>query len=848
MRYYVKENELFSEVASRLGFTPEELLDKNPNIPRGQTLAGAPCIAEGAWREGLALEVGRVGTASTLGVAEVAPGSYMQWNLMSGFACQNGPHKCWVYCPTPGETLASWASKKLGVNPQSALAAMHSSANYAYDVAGIAHGNSHPDGKGANIDNPPAFNLQAFNNGAPLAYFWDRCPGGANQANAVVFIPQDLYKLGVSLQNAKVTAPKVVVGPSASATIDTVPTPVFTGAKPAGLSVKPGVQIVANGVLYAANYGLPQQLWQAVQQGSAWLLQASVPMSVSFTNGPTVISVAAGQSILPYVQVLAKKGAGGGMGPTGPSGHGFPGHGSGSDARNLAGPVAKTTPKGHHGGGAGGSGGSVPHTTSKGVSGDGSVGAPVPKPAPKTGAPAYATYALNAIYSPGNEPPTTLPLTYASALPTSALMLPGWVAAASSVWQPGGFVSALDAQVWTAIQVAPGKWDIRAKYDLWLSFFPKFIDEKGATVVVGGQSHGYIVKAGQSLLPFVKPIHNASSAAIPGSAKLSWGKSGLPCIDLHGNKSTTDANGYCIERVANAGVRQALAGDGSVGAFQVPSMPGRHRPSSKSGCGPGQGRGADTNTCIDCGANGLMTDGIHCNYCPPGAFYNKAQNSCDCLKGNHWTNDFTACVPDESGPFATGNACTDKNGQAGRIDANGWCVPNPKPSGRRTTIVHRKQNLAGTGTLGDAPASLLGLWDLNACTLTIDAAAFDAAGVYDALKLAAAYGIPLQGPGGLNQAQVGTNMKPDGADGYFQNGAVLKMPQAACDVAKAQAQPPAATPDPATPDPTHGADPTAPADAKGMSTGAMVGVAAAGAAAIVGGYFLLRRKGKGKRK
>jgi hypothetical protein len=185
-------------------------------------------------------------------------------------------------------------------------------------------------------------------------------------------------------------------------------------------------------------------------------------------------------------------------------------------------------------------------------------------------------------------------------------------------------------------------------------------------------------------------------------------------------------------------------------------------------------------------------------------------------------------------------------GSTGPTGPKGHVIPGQSQGGG-------PMRLAGISTLGDAPTSLLPLWDLNACTIKLDAAAFDAAGVYDPLKLAQAYGIPLQGPGGLNQAQVGTTMVPAT---YFQPGAILKMPKAACDMAKAQQaaqNPPAANP-PATttpPDPTHGADPTTPAEStasKGLSTGAMVGIGVAAAAAIGGGYLLLRKKGKGKRK
>ncbi len=143
-------------------------------------------------------------------------------------------------------------------------------------------------------------------------------------------------------------------------------------------------------------------------------------------------------------------------------------------------------------------------------------------------------------------------------------------------------------------------------------------------------------------------------------------------------------------------------------------------------------------------------------------------------------------------------------------------------------------------------AALLPLWDLNACTLTIDGAAFDAAGIVDASQLAAAYGIPLQGPGGLNQAQTGTSMDPAK---YFVNGTVLKMPPGACSIAQAQANPspPPVAVDPTTPDPTHGADPTTPTDKPaGLSTGAMVGIGVATAAAVVGGYLLLARSAVGR--
>lgn len=58
MRYLVQPGDRFSQVATRFGLTPTQLLDLNPGVRRGSTLAGAPCVAESDWSSNLVLEVG----------------------------------------------------------------------------------------------------------------------------------------------------------------------------------------------------------------------------------------------------------------------------------------------------------------------------------------------------------------------------------------------------------------------------------------------------------------------------------------------------------------------------------------------------------------------------------------------------------------------------------------------------------------------------------------------------------------------------------------------------------------------------------------------------------------------
>ena len=94
------------------------------------------------------------------------------------------------------------------------------------------------------------------------------------------------------------------------------------------------------------------------------------------------------------------------------------------------------------------------------------------------------------------------------------------------------------------------------------------------------------------------------------------GSCGPGCVDGLGNNGTLDANGNCV------GIT----------------------------CGSGQGRGSQTDVCMDCGINGRMADGIHCNICPPGSKYTQSTDSCDCAPGKKWNAANTAC---EKG--ATGN-------------------------------------------------------------------------------------------------------------------------------------------------------------------------------------------------
>jgi hypothetical protein len=102
---------------------------------------------------------------------------------------------------------------------------------------------------------------------------------------------------------------------------------------------------------------------------------------------------------------------------------------------------------------------------------------------------------------------------------------------------------------------------------------------------------------------------------------------GMNGICLGGNC----VKGYCKDPMGNVGVE-----DGK-GNCVAPT------------CGQGQGRGADTQVCMDCGQNGFKADGIHCNECPPGSIYNPSnsqyggQSSCDCPPGKDWNADQTAC-------------------------------------------------------------------------------------------------------------------------------------------------------------------------------------------------------------
>jgi hypothetical protein len=58
MRYLVQDQDRFSQVATRFGLTPQELLARNPSVPVGRTLSGAPCVHESAWNTKLVLDVG----------------------------------------------------------------------------------------------------------------------------------------------------------------------------------------------------------------------------------------------------------------------------------------------------------------------------------------------------------------------------------------------------------------------------------------------------------------------------------------------------------------------------------------------------------------------------------------------------------------------------------------------------------------------------------------------------------------------------------------------------------------------------------------------------------------------
>jgi hypothetical protein len=87
VKYRVSQDDRFSQVATRYGLRPAELLAMNPDVPVGRTLSGAPCVRQDAWRDGLLLEVG-LGAPGTLGgsgdyfsvrlaISKVSPGGLL---------------------------------------------------------------------------------------------------------------------------------------------------------------------------------------------------------------------------------------------------------------------------------------------------------------------------------------------------------------------------------------------------------------------------------------------------------------------------------------------------------------------------------------------------------------------------------------------------------------------------------------------------------------------------------------------------------------------------------------------------------------------------------------------------
>jgi hypothetical protein len=103
---------------------------------------------------------------------------------------------------------------------------------------------------------------------------------------------------------------------------------------------------------------------------------------------------------------------------------------------------------------------------------------------------------------------------------------------------------------------------------------------------------------------------------------------GLPdragCTDAYGQAGLCNSghcDSTCVDELGNQGAIDAKTGE-CIGAA----------------CGTGQGRGLETGACREC-VNGFMADGIHCNICPTGLFYDKVNDTCECNPPTVFSSD-----------------------------------------------------------------------------------------------------------------------------------------------------------------------------------------------------------------